>query len=155
MAKHNVNAVEKGIKVGQKIKVFNFKKGESQNGEWCLVVYEEKKKQQDNNYITLQKYTLWINNMNSIYDSIDKDVTIVIDKINGINFTQNTYVKKASGQTVSERVCNVYCDVLIDDLPSINDNDSIQQALNEEPVNRQFYQEDNNDISIDDVNLPF
>lgn len=141
------NANEFGIKVGSKIFVKFFRKGQNQNGNWCIVTYEESKKQQDGSYLTLQHYALWVNDTPGIIDNITENCSINIEKISGVNFTNNEF-KNKNGQLVKRRVCNIYCDVSI---VGNNQNQQTAPQQAEQKPSGQLYTDDD----IDDINLPF
>ena len=84
-----------------------------------------------------------------------------ITKINGVNFTNNTYTDR-TGRNITKRVCNILCDV------QVNGSQPIQQEqpqFQDSSADTPFATDDNGASGkpdtqlyfddIDDINLPF
>lgn len=156
----NQQGKEYGVKVGKKFNVKFFRKGRVANKNWCIINYDEGYKDQAGNYKLLQAYTLKVNDIGDTIDKIKEGCEIEITKINGVNFTNNTYTDR-TGRNITKRVCNILCDVQVNGSQPIQEQPQFQDSSADTP-----FATDDNGVSgkpdsqlyfddIDDINLPF
>lgn len=116
------------LKVGKKLKIFRFKCGQNQNGQWALFSYTPAEKDQNGNYVYGQEYTIVIGNIDKFNYRLQDGMQVEIESITSVTAQYQEYTNRA-GIKVTKTVMNVVVNLKnenqqnIQNPPSQNPND--------------------------------
>ena len=104
------------LKVGKKLKVYKYKSGTSQNGNWAFFTYTPAEKDQNDNYVYGQEYTIVINNIDSFRYQLQEGMQVEIDSIISVTADFQSYTSKQTNQKINKTVIKVAVNLKVENM---------------------------------------
>lgn len=136
------------IKIGKKLKLFNFKRGGQGENEWAFFNFTPYEAQANGTKVYGQKYMIIIKNIGSFGGEFHDGDSVEIAAIHSVTAEDSTYQK--NGQNITTRVIKVAVDIKIEEN---NHNEALNNNYNSNN-NKNNQQEYDTSFANDDYDVP-